>query len=269
MDHALFLGGFKHGVLEQLPDTSSLWHVYEFPVQTPIKLEHWDDSSTVVEWTTVQYKHEGVWNSEYGYVHVYIESNSHFIATKLPGTMVELLTKMKPALIYVLGADLTKDEMYVMVETELAEIVMGEIHPNSPFKNWPVPPPQGLLIADIELKPEPTVTIAGINALLKNVYAEQMKAQMSFPPEWLFKAWENRSSDEVAWLNAGFRDATRDKLCYGCAEEIVGPGFGKVNDLLVPKGKGSRVRKLVCSNCGRGKFNRRGQRIGDWPKTGD
>jgi uncharacterized protein with PIN domain len=103
---------------------------------------------------------------------------------------------------------------------------------------------------------ESKLTLDKLNELLQKAYLQPTIHQLIHEQHIL--------SDRYNWLNAGLREARRERLCYWCAEEIIGPGFGKVNDLLVPKGSGKRVRSLVCGNCGRGKFNRRGERIGDW-----
>jgi hypothetical protein len=74
------------------------------------------------------------------------------------------------------------------------------------------------------------------------------------------------SVDEKAWMRGGHRGILYlpRYLCYWCVEELVGPGMGKVNDFCLPPKTGKPKRKLTCSWCGKGTFNRKGERIGAW-----
>jgi hypothetical protein len=59
------------------------------------------------------------------------------------------------------------------------------------------------------------------------------------------------------WMHGGHRDFNGGKLCYECAEELIGPGAGEVNDLRTAKG----LREAFCDWCGHGAFNKNGQRV--------
>lgn len=115
---------------------------------------------------------------------------------------------------------------------------------------------------------------AEMNNLLSQLKKEQAKQLVTYNELMAAygkagadKIWSSSflvDSDTRDWLHAGIRDVNTSSLCFGCAEELIGPGMGRHNSLKVPKGKGRRVRQLICSHCGRGRFNRFGKRIGDW-----
>ena len=65
------------------------------------------------------------------------------------------------------------------------------------------------------------------------------------------------------WMHGGHRDFNGGKLCYECAEELIGPGAGEVNDLRMPR----KLGDLFCDWCGPGLFNSKGQRIGAVPSV--
>ena len=62
----------------------------------------------------------------------------------------------------------------------------------------------------------------------------------------------------TAWLHGGHRDFHGGKLCYDCAEELIGPGCGKVNDL-----RSDIIGTQFCDWCGLGTFNGAGEKIDD------
>lgn len=68
--------------------------------------------------------------------------------------------------------------------------------------------------------------------------------------------WMN---DETGWLAGGHRDFRGGLLCYDCAEELIGPGAGEVNDLR-SKDPDRPISMLVCNWCGPGRFNALGER---------
>lgn len=279
MEHALFIGGFKHGALEAILDTSSPKLYYQFPAPNKVTWYLPGPNEYIEDFYTIEYKHEGIWNGHYGYVHVYIESTSKYVSMILPGVMAQSLASLGTEHFFILETNPVKDEYATLVKLETAKMLAAKF-------GQPVLP-HGFIIPDGEFVPpnlwtpvtykkyedplpsKKPVTIAGISEMLKQAYADQIQAQM-VAPSWVYESLSMEKSRPLAkheaWLNAGMRDAKRTQLCYECAKEIVGFDFAIVNDLKVPKGKGKRVRKLVCGNCGRGKFNRRGQRIGDWPK---
>lgn len=65
------------------------------------------------------------------------------------------------------------------------------------------------------------------------------------------------------WMHGGHRDFNGGKLCYECAEELIGPGAGEVNDLRSDLANGTQF----CDWCGLGTFNSKGQRIGAVPSV--
>lgn len=62
----------------------------------------------------------------------------------------------------------------------------------------------------------------------------------------------------TAWMHGGHRDFHGGKLCYDCAEELMGPGCGKVNDL-----RSYQTRRSFCDWCGEGAFNMNGERVSE------
>lgn len=67
----------------------------------------------------------------------------------------------------------------------------------------------------------------------------------------------------TAWLRGGHRDYQEGSLlCYDCAEEIMGPGCGEVNDLRTNCAD-RPIAMLMCNYCGPGYFNAFGERIAD------
>jgi len=268
MPTLLFVGGFKHGVLEQTAIPVTQKFVYEFP-KSPNNVTGPEVFYQVV------YLPIGTWYSHYGAIEVYAESTTHFVSKEVSNAMLYFIHE-DPQAVYVLDVNHAKDSSICLLDAN-AKMFAGYGLTDSGILV-----PQGVLPpADYMGKVAHPLSVATLNETLKKTYSDIIKQQMVDKFEILkymeynspalqsyeytqAGKWTVVDNDRRAWLNAGLRDYNRVNLCFWCAEELVGPGAGMQNDFIVPKGRGSRVRKLVCGNCGRGKFNRKGERVGDW-----
>jgi len=269
MSTCLFVGGFKHGALEELSAPLYGKFVYEFPVQVQTK---WQDTNTSVQYYQVVYLPLGTWSGHYGPIEVFQESTCGFVAVEASSNMALEIYKKNPKSIYVLSKSEMADICYALVDSEELPGAEGYKLQGGLFVPPGVEPPSTWK----SQKESSPLTMATLNEILKKAYEEPLKYFIEKEQAVLahIKAHEQYAKtklyneNQLAWLNAGRRDATRGNLCFWCTEELIGPGMGMHNDFIVPKGKGSRVRKLACGNCGVGKFNRKGERIGDWEKRG-